>query len=94
MTHNTTEGHEPGEERSVSVLSEVSNEMVRLYKDQFGRGPTRARTAWAGNDTLVVRLEDTLTPAERNLVKMGEHQRRGLSKVGRGGRTSESPRKG
>ena len=37
--------------REVSMLSQVSNEMVKLYKDQFGRGPTKARTAWAGPDT-------------------------------------------
>jgi uncharacterized protein YbcI len=53
----------------------VSREMVRLFKEQFGRGPTRARTYWAGADTLVCLLEDTLTPAERNLVEMGEQQR-------------------
>jgi uncharacterized protein YbcI len=49
--------------------------MVRLYKGQFGRGPTSTRTLFAGPDTIVVILEDTLTPAERNLVTMGEHQR-------------------
>jgi uncharacterized protein YbcI len=49
--------------------------MVRLYKEQFGRGPTKARTDWAGPDVLITVLEDTLTPAERNLVKMGENQR-------------------
>ena len=54
---------------------EVSSAMVRLYKDQFGRGPTTARTYWAGPDTLVCILDDTLTPAERNLAEMGEHQR-------------------
>jgi uncharacterized protein YbcI len=58
-----------------SVSMQVSNEMVRLYKDQFGRGPTKARTNWAGPDTILTQLDDTLTPAERNLVKMGEHQR-------------------
>jgi uncharacterized protein YbcI len=58
-----------------SFLQEVSNEMVRLFKDQFGRGPTKARTEWAGPDVLIVVLEDTLTPAERNLVVMGEHER-------------------
>jgi uncharacterized protein YbcI len=54
---------------------QISDEMVRLYKEQFGRGPTRVRTYWAGPDTVTVILEDTLTPAERNLVRMGEHQR-------------------
>jgi uncharacterized protein YbcI len=58
-----------------AVLAEISNEMVRLYKDYFGRGPTKARTSWAGADVVVCILEDTLAPAERNLVKMGEHHR-------------------
>jgi uncharacterized protein YbcI len=58
-----------------SVLQAISNEMVRLFKEQFGRGPTRARTEWAGPDALVVVLEDTLTRAERKLVQMGEHER-------------------
>lgn len=49
--------------------------MVALFKEQFGRGPTRARTYWAGPDILVCLLEETLTPAERNLAAMGEHQR-------------------
>jgi uncharacterized protein YbcI len=58
-----------------SVAAAISNEMVRLYKGQFGRGPTSTRTLFAGPDTILVILEDTLTPAERNLVAMGEHQR-------------------
>jgi uncharacterized protein YbcI len=62
-------------ENRTSALMEISNAMVRLYKHQFGRGPTATRTHWAGPDVLVCILEDTLTPAERNLVKMGEHQR-------------------
>jgi uncharacterized protein YbcI len=62
-------------EPQVSVLLEVSTAMVRLYKEQFGRGPTRARTFWAGPDVLTAVLEDTLTHAERSLVDMGEHAR-------------------
>ena len=57
------------------LLMQVSNEMVRIYKTQFGRGPTKARTDWAGPDTLISTLENSLTPAERNMVAMGEHQR-------------------
>jgi uncharacterized protein YbcI len=55
-----------------SILADISREMVRLYKEQFGRGPTKARTDWAGPDVLITVLEDTLTPAERNLVRLGE----------------------
>jgi len=58
-----------------AVLSAISTEMVRLYKEQFGRGPTKAATRWAGPDVVVSTLEKTLTPAETNLVGMGEHQR-------------------
>jgi len=57
------------------MLQAISNEIVRVFKDQFGRGPTKARTEWAGRDVIVVVLEDTLTPAERSLVVMGEHER-------------------
>lgn len=60
---------------SLSLEAAISREMVALYKAQFGRGPTRVRTYWAGDDALVVVLEQTLTPAEVNLVKMGEHSR-------------------
>jgi uncharacterized protein YbcI len=59
----------------VGVLAAISNEMVRVYKEQFGRGPNRVRTYWCGDDILTTVLEDTLTPAERNLAALGEHQR-------------------
>lgn len=58
-----------------SVRAEISREMVRLYKEQFGRGPTKARTEFAGPDIVICTLEHTLTPAEQSLVQMGEHQR-------------------
>jgi uncharacterized protein YbcI len=58
-----------------SVRSEISREMVRLYKEQFGRGPTKTRTEFAGPDIVVCTLEDSFTPAERRLAEMGEHQR-------------------
>ena len=57
------------------LYAAISREMVRLYKVQFGRGPTKARTEFAGPDCLVCTLEDSLTPAERSLAEMGEHQR-------------------
>jgi len=70
------QGQQPtADEARTSVAMEVSNAMVRLYKEIFGRGPKLARTHWAGPDALVAFLEDTLTPAERNMVRMGEHQR-------------------
>jgi uncharacterized protein YbcI len=58
-----------------TALLDLSNEMVRLYKQQFGRGPTRSSAHWCGPDLITVVLEDTFTPAERNLARMGEHHR-------------------
>ena len=62
-------------QREGSLVLSIANEMVRLFKEQFGRGPTKARASWAGPDVITVVLEDTLTPAERNLAAMGEHER-------------------
>jgi uncharacterized protein YbcI len=58
-----------------SKLAEFSRTMVALYKELFGRGPVKARSHWAGEDMIVSVLEETLTPAERNMRDMGEHQR-------------------
>lgn len=64
-----------GEREFESIRAEISREMVRLYKELFGRGPTKARTEFAGSDIVICSLENTFTPAERSLVEMGEHQR-------------------
>jgi uncharacterized protein YbcI len=58
-----------------SIRAEISREMVRLYKEQFGRGPTKARTEFAGPDIVISTLEDSFTPAERKMAEMGEDQR-------------------
>jgi uncharacterized protein YbcI len=57
------------------VLSDISRAMVRVYRQQLGRGPARTRTNWAGPDVLVVTLEQTLTQAERTMRALGEHKR-------------------
>jgi uncharacterized protein YbcI len=56
-------------------LQEITNAMVRIYKELFGRGPTKARSSYAGPDTLLATLENSLTAAECNMVALGEHQR-------------------
>ena len=57
------------------ALNAISNGVVRLFKESLGRGPTKARAEFAGPDTLVVVLENTLTVVERNLATWGEHGR-------------------
>jgi uncharacterized protein YbcI len=74
----TPEVEKPSEadgSRHDSIRAEISREMVRLYKELFGRGPTKARTEFAGPDIVICSLENTFTPAERSLAEMGEHQR-------------------
>ena len=57
-----------------SALAAVSNAVVSLHKEQFGRGPTHSRADYAGADVLVCTLENALLPAERALIQMGNDQ--------------------
>jgi uncharacterized protein YbcI len=74
MSQHVPESAEANDYQS-SVHAEISREMVRLYKEQFGRGPTKARTEFAGPDIVISTLEDSFTPAEKRLADMEEHQR-------------------
>jgi uncharacterized protein YbcI len=64
----------PAERRGMQT-AELSDAMVAIYKEQFGRGPTKAHTAYATNDLLVCTLENSLTPSERKMLALDEHQR-------------------
>ena len=64
-----------GGQSDVRILPRVTSAIVRIYKEQFGRGPENARTYYAGPDTLICILADSLTPVERSMRDMGEHQR-------------------
>lgn len=61
--------------QGTSVLIAVSNAMVKIHKEQFGRGPTNARSHFAGPDALLCVLEDVLLPAERKMVQLGQQER-------------------
>jgi uncharacterized protein YbcI len=78
------------EEHATSLLAGVSNAMVALHKEQFGRGPISARSHFAGPNTLVCVLEDALLPAERKLVEMGDQQRVRETRVAFQAATSEA----
>jgi uncharacterized protein YbcI len=54
--------HDPG-----SVLASISNAMVGLHLDHFGRGATKARTIVQG-DWVVCLLEGVFTVEERLLI--------------------------
>ena len=63
------------QEQGSTALQAVSSAMVKLHKEQFGRGPTHARAHFAGPDALMCVLQDVLLPAERKMVEMGDHNR-------------------
>jgi uncharacterized protein YbcI len=53
-----------------SLYLAISNAIVKLLRENSGRGPTKARTTIHENVVLVM-LEDTLTKGEQNLVRKG-----------------------
>ena len=50
---------------------EISAAMVRMFREYYGKGPTRAKT-YILDDLVAVVLEETFTRAERTLVERGE----------------------
>ena len=65
---------DPRETASVDTLRDISRAMVRLYKEQFGRGPESVSTHYSGPDVIVSILGNTLSPVERSMRDMGKHQ--------------------
>jgi uncharacterized protein YbcI len=59
-----------GRPRGGSLLAEISNAMVRIHKEHWGKGPTKARTIYA-EDIVLTRLDEIFTQAELTLVRAG-----------------------
>lgn len=53
------------------AASSISTEVVGIFREYTGRGPTKAKTT-ISEDSVAVVLEDTLLKAERRLVASGE----------------------
>jgi uncharacterized protein YbcI len=64
---------ETDRERTGLYLAELSNALVGVYKDVFGRGPTKCRTSYAGPDLIVSSLENSLTRPEQKMAEAGDH---------------------
>jgi uncharacterized protein YbcI len=56
-----------------AVRARISNEMVRLHSEYYGRGPTKAKV-YVDGDFVAVVLEETFTPAEKTLIARGESE--------------------
>ena len=53
-----------------TVTLEITNAMVRLFRDHTGRGPTKAKTLMS-EELAIVTLQDCLTPVEAGLAGNG-----------------------
>ena len=62
------------EQRSLGAMrSTISNEIVRLQAEYYGKGPTKAKT-YITEDLVVVVLEESFTRAEKTLAERGERE--------------------
>jgi uncharacterized protein YbcI len=53
------------------ILAEVTNAIVQLHREHYGKGPTRSKS-YLMDDTLLCVMQDVLTVVERTLVESGE----------------------
>jgi uncharacterized protein YbcI len=69
-----TDGASKAPQRSEGeIAADVSNAVVRLFTDFYGRGPVKAKT-YLVDDYVFTVLEETLTVAERTLVRAGREE--------------------
>ncbi len=62
---------EPVADGQGALRSDISNAMVGLYKEHFGRGPTHCRTYLEPNLVIVV-LGEGYTPSEKTMFEAGK----------------------
>ena len=63
--------HTSGVDTHGEELAAVTNGIVRLFSDYYGRGPTRAKSYLLDDTFVVTALRDTLTTVERTLAETG-----------------------
>src|SRR3954451_15145931 len=64
---------EPDRSSLGAIRATISNEIVRLQSEYYGKGPTRAKT-YIVEDLVVVVLEESFTRAEKTLAERGERE--------------------
>jgi uncharacterized protein YbcI len=52
------------------VVAEISNAIVRLVREHFGKGPTQTKTIWS-DDVVVTVMRGGFTQAEQTLYRAG-----------------------
>jgi uncharacterized protein YbcI len=64
--------HSPESETQVGEqLAAVTNGIVKLFREYYGRGPTKAKSYILDDRILVTVLEDTMTRVEKTLADNG-----------------------
>jgi uncharacterized protein YbcI len=57
--------------RHGEALAQITTEIVHLYRDYYGRGPTRAKSYMLGEGFVVTVVRDSMTTVERTLTEAG-----------------------
>jgi uncharacterized protein YbcI len=68
--HDEARMREPPEDGQGTLRADISTAIVGLYKEHFGKGPTRCRT-YLEPDLVVVILGEGYTPGEQTLFEAG-----------------------
>jgi uncharacterized protein YbcI len=66
--------HSDLDARHGEELAEITNGIVRLFAESYGRGPTRAKSYMLDDTYVVTVLRDTMTTVERTLAEGGHGQ--------------------
>jgi uncharacterized protein YbcI len=70
MEGNTMTDRVNGPGERGKLAASISNAIVGIHREYFGRGASRARTVM-GADYVICFLEDIYTPVERTLIAAG-----------------------
>jgi uncharacterized protein YbcI len=66
--------HETGKHGQGRRAAMISDGLVHLHKEYYGRGPTEAKT-FLVNDTVIALLRGGFTPIEKALIAEGQGER-------------------
>jgi uncharacterized protein YbcI len=65
---------EASERTSNEALGALSRSLVQVLRHDAGRGPTQAKSHWAGGDAVMVLFGGGFTRAEQTLWSKGRHE--------------------
>ena len=72
MTEPSTSNARSSSSGPESALQAVSNGLVHLMSDSYGRGPTKAKTYILDDSYVICVMHEIFTTAEQTLIEAGE----------------------